>query len=53
MEMREEDQGDAILSMHNVSMAFDGVVALRNVDFVLKRSEIRGLVERTVLAKAP
>ena len=50
--MREEDQGDAILSMHNVSMAFDGVVALRNVDFVLKRSEIRGLVGKNGAGKS-
>lgn len=50
--MREEKLDDTILSMHNVSMAFDGAVALRNVDFVLKRGEIRGLVGKNGAGKS-
>src|ERR1700730_4909073 len=37
-------EGPTPLAMHGISKAFGGVVALRDVDFVLRRGEIHGLV---------
>ncbi len=35
---------EALLEMHGISKSFGGVAALRDVDFVLRRGEIHGLV---------
>ena len=37
-------QNDIVLSMRNICKAFPGVKALQNVDFTLRKGEIRALV---------